>query len=102
MKPVLHPEHIVSSSFPDVENIPDTDIYSFIFEERPYPPRLSSDRVAFIDAPTGKQFTFSQLKGNVNAFARGLASKGLKEHDIVAFFSPNHVLGEVWGKADGR
>jgi long-subunit acyl-CoA synthetase (AMP-forming) len=92
MKPILHPEHIVSSALPDVRNIPDTDIYSFLFEERSYPPQQSTDRVAFIDAPSGIQLTFSQLKEKVNALARGLVRKGIKEHDVVAFFSPNHVL----------
>ena len=92
MKPILHPEHIVSSTLPDARNIPDSDIYSFIFEERSYPPQLSPDRVAFIDALSGTQVTFSQLKEKVNALARGLVRRGVKEHDVVAFFSPNHVL----------
>src|SRR5277367_6935605 len=64
MKPIIHPEHVVHSTYPDVANIPDVDIYTFMFD-RPacanYPPERSPDRIAFIDGASGLQITYSQL-----------------------------------------
>lgn len=95
MKPILHPEHVVVSTYPDVENIPDVDIYTFMFD-RPacanYPPDRSVDRIAFIDGPSGLSLSFNQLKINVNRLARALKHEiGIREHDVVCFFSTNHV-----------
>jgi long-subunit acyl-CoA synthetase (AMP-forming) len=95
MRPVIHSEHIVKSHYPDVRNIPDTDIYSFIFEREKtgnYPPIRSPDRIAFVDAPSGYELSFSKLKETVNSLARGLSHQiGIQEHDVVCFFSKNHV-----------
>jgi acyl-coenzyme A synthetase/AMP-(fatty) acid ligase len=96
MKPIIHPEHVVHSTYPDVANIPDVDIYTFMFD-RPacanYPPERSPDRIAFIDSVSGLRITYSQLKANVNQLARALKHEiGIREHDIVCFFSGNHVL----------
>jgi hypothetical protein len=96
MKPVIHPEHIVKSSYPDVTNVPDTDIYSFLFERGEignYPPPSSSSQITFIDAPSGYQLSFSELKEKVNYFATSLHHElRVREHDVVSFFSGNHVL----------
>jgi hypothetical protein len=96
MKPVIHPEHIVKSSYPDVKSIPDTDIYSFLFERREtgnYPPASSPSQIAFIDAPSGYKLSFSQLKEKVDLFARSLRHQlDVREHDVVSFYSGNHVL----------
>jgi hypothetical protein len=94
MKTIILPEHIVQSVHPDVQNIPDTDIYSFIFDrERTgnYPPQ-SGVPTAFIDAPNGYELFFSALKEKVDFLARSLYHKvGIQEHDIVCFFAKNHV-----------
>ena len=95
MRPVIHQEHIVKSNLPDVQNIPDTDIYSFIFEREGtgnYPPVQRPERIAFIDADSGCELSFSKLKEKVNSLARSLRHQvGVQEHDVVCFFSKNHV-----------
>jgi hypothetical protein len=96
MKPIIHPEHIVKSTRRDVRNVPDTDIYSFIFEREKtgnYPTEQDPKQIAFIDAPTGYEQSFSELKEKVNYLAKSLHHQiGIREHDVVCFFSKNHVV----------
>ena len=70
MKPVLHPDHVVKATYPDVANVSDTDIYTFMFERESienYPSLPSSKWIAFIDGPSGSQLFFTELKANVNS-----------------------------------
>jgi hypothetical protein len=95
----IDPSHIVSGPFQDVQ-VPDTDIYSFMFEREQvgnFPPTKNPDRIAFIDGPTGKKITFRDLKERVKVLSRGL-SKGMniKTGDVVCFFMPNHVEPEIY------
>lgn len=95
VKAQINPSHIVRGPFKDVENIPDTDIYSFMFRREEvgnFPPAMNPDRIAFIDAPSGQTITFRQLKERIDVLSRGL-SKGLniKKGDVVCFHMPNNV-----------
>jgi hypothetical protein len=92
----INPDHIVRGPWKDVNNIPDTDIYSFIFRRNEvgnFPPVKNPDLVAFIDAPTGKKLTLRDLKGRVDLLARGLSHQmKMKKDDVVCFYMPNNVL----------
>jgi hypothetical protein len=95
MKPSIHQEHVVKSHLSGVESIPDIDIYSFIFERDKhgsYPPVPSPDQVAHIDGLTGERILFIELRARVKSLARCLRHTiGLREHDVVCFYSRNHV-----------
>jgi 4-coumarate--CoA ligase len=87
-------KHIVKSPWKDVQ-IPDTDIYTFMFHREEVGsqlPVLNPDRVVFIDGPSGVNMTFRQLKLRVELLSRGLAKgMNIKTGDKICFFMPNHV-----------
>jgi hypothetical protein len=91
----INPSHIVRGPFKDVEHIPDTDIYSFMFRREEvgnFPPAHDPDRIAFIDAPSGQKITFRQLKERVGLLSRGLSTgMNIKPGEAVCFHMPNHV-----------
>jgi len=72
------------SLLPEVE-IPNISITEFILREADRVP----DREALIDGPTGRSYTYAQLKGMIYSFAGGLAAKGLVKGDTIALMSPN-------------
>ena len=72
------------SSFPDVE-IPDASLYDYLFGS------LTEEdlgRVAVTDGQT--TLTYGELKGRIDAFAGGLAARGVQPGDVVAMQVPNH------------
>ncbi len=75
---------IHKSLLPEVE-IPNVSITEFILREADRVP----DREALIDGPTGRTYTYGQLKGMIHAFAGGLAAKGLGKGDTIALMAPN-------------
>ena len=75
---------IHKSPMPDVE-IPNIPITEFILREADRVP----DREALIDGPTGRSYTYGQLKGMIHAFAGGLAARGLTKGDTIALMAPN-------------
>jgi 4-coumarate--CoA ligase len=90
----VHPEHVLRAPWKDTL-IPDTDIYTFMFERETVgnvPPTCNPDRVAFIDGPSGKSITWRRLKKRIEFLSRGLA-KGMnvKQGDAICFYMPNHV-----------
>lgn len=79
----------VKSSYPDFE-IPDVDIWSFLFErkDRAFP----ENKEIFVDADTKRSYTFGQLRESAVTFARGLkATWNWKKGDVLVVFSPNCV-----------
>jgi AMP-binding enzyme len=92
----INPSHIVRGPNKDVEQFPDTDIYSFMFRREEvgnFPPAQDPDRIAFIDAPSGQQITFRQLKNRIESLSRGFnKALNLKAGDVVCFHMPNHVV----------
>jgi acyl-CoA synthetase (AMP-forming)/AMP-acid ligase II len=79
----------VKSPYPDFE-IPDLDIWSFLFErkDRDFP----EDKTLFVDADTQRSYTFAQLRDSAVSFAHGLKSTwNWKKGDVLAIFSPNCV-----------
>ncbi len=75
---------IFSSTFPDVE-IPDVPIHEYAFARAAEFP----DRLALIDGPTGRSYTYAALHGAVKAFAGGLAKHGFGRGDTLAIVAPN-------------
>ncbi|TKA48826.1 hypothetical protein B0A49_13105 [Cryomyces minteri] len=77
------------SSYPDVE-IPDTDIWGFLFErkDRPYP----DDKVIYVDPYTNRLYTYAQVKNTAVDFGKGLkALWDWQKGDVLALFTPNCI-----------
>ncbi|MCX6432496.1 MAG: AMP-binding protein [Actinobacteria bacterium] len=72
------------SPVPDVD-IPAIPLTEYVLQEADRVP----DRPALIDGPTGRTYTYSQLKGMIHAFAGGLAARGLGRGDTIALMAPN-------------
>ncbi|CAO3624155.1 unnamed protein product [Cunninghamella blakesleeana] len=71
-------------------NIPDLDIFSFLFSPNEQNSRFSPDCVMFIDSETGKTITYAQLGSLSRRLATGwVENVGLKKGDVVAVFAPN-------------
>ncbi len=75
---------IFTSPLPDVE-IPDTALTPYVFR---HADRLA-DRVAVVDGPTGRSYTYAELYRAVRKVAGGLLAAGLERGEVVAILSPN-------------
>ena len=75
---------VFRSPLPDVV-IPDIPITEYVLREADRVP----DRPALIDGPTGRTYTYGQLKGMIHSFAGGLAARGLGRGDTIALMAPN-------------
>ncbi|OJJ08551.1 hypothetical protein ASPVEDRAFT_179986 [Aspergillus versicolor CBS 583.65] len=87
----------VSSTFPPID-IPNVDIWSFLFErkDRPYP----DDKIIYQDAETQRHYTYQTLKQRSLTFGHGLQiTFQWKQGDVLALFSPNSIDTPVvtWG-----
>ena len=47
------------------------------------------DRVALIDGPSGRSYTYSQLSDMIHRFAGGLAARGFGKGDVLGLMAPN-------------
>ncbi len=74
-----------ASPYPEVE-IPDTGVYDYLFGELS---DADANRVALVDAPTGTELTYRGLITRIDAFAAGLADRGIGVGDVVGLLSPN-------------
>ncbi|HJS71894.1 MAG TPA: 4-coumarate--CoA ligase family protein [Acidimicrobiia bacterium] len=75
---------VFHSPYPDVE-IPDIALTPEVFR---HVDRLA-DRVAVVDGPTGRSYTYAELFGAVRKTAGGLVAAGLAKGDVVAILAPN-------------
>jgi len=75
---------IYTSPFPDVP-IPDIALTEEVFR---HVGRLG-DRVAVIDGPTGRSYTYAQLHEAARRTAGGLVANGLRRGEVVAILAPN-------------
>lgn len=91
---------IYRSPLPDVD-IPDVSITPHVFRHA----EVLADRVAVVDGPTGRSYTYEELHGAVNRVAGGLAAHGFGEGDVLALLLPNlpeyviafHAMATVGG-----
>jgi 4-coumarate--CoA ligase len=72
------------SPLPDLD-IPNLSITEYVLQGADAYP----DRPALIDGPTGRTYTYGQLKGMIHSFAGGLAARGLGKGDTIALMAPN-------------
>jgi 4-coumarate--CoA ligase len=72
------------SPLADVD-IPDLPITEFVLRRAAVHP----DRPAIIDGPSGRTYTFAQLKDLVHRFAGGLAARGFGKGDTLGLMAPN-------------
>lgn len=82
------PTKIYSSSYPDLD-IKEVDLLSYIFSN---PGGTSPDHPLYIDASSGKTYTYEDVFQRTRSLANGLRkSFNLKDDDIVGLFSPNTI-----------
>ena len=74
-----------ASPFPEVD-IPSTSVYDYLFGDIA---DADLDRVALVDAKSGRQTTYREMIGRVDAFAGALAGRGIGVGDVVGLLSPN-------------
>ena len=75
----------IASPFPEVD-IPSTSVYEYLFGD------ISDedlDRIALIDAKSGRQTSYREMIARVDAFAGALAGRGIGFGDVVGLLSPN-------------
>ena len=74
-----------ASPFPEVD-IPSTSVYEFLFGDID---DADLDRVALIDAKSGRETSYREMIGRVDAFAGALSGRGIGVGDVVGLLSPN-------------
>jgi len=75
---------IFKSPHPDVA-IPDVALTPFVLGKAD---RLG-DKVAIVEAGSGRSYTFRQIKDGVHGLAAGLRARGFGKGDVLAILSPN-------------
>ncbi len=74
-----------ASPFPEVD-IPSTSVYDFLFGDID---DADLDRVALVDAKSGRQTSYREMIDRIDAFAGALAGRGIGVGDVVGLLSPN-------------
>src|SRR5215211_4051050 len=72
------------SPFPDVE-LPEIPVTQYVLQAADTHP----DRAALIDGPSGRTYTFAELRDRIHQFAGGLAAHGFKPGDTLGLMAPN-------------
>jgi acyl-CoA synthetase (AMP-forming)/AMP-acid ligase II len=75
---------IFKSPHPDVV-IPDVALTPFVLDKAD---RLG-DKVAIVEAGTGRSYTYKQIADGVHRLAAGLHARGFRKGDVLAIMSPN-------------
>jgi acyl-CoA synthetase (AMP-forming)/AMP-acid ligase II len=78
------------SPLADVE-IPQTTITAHVLHRTAEFP----DRVAMIDGPSGRCYTYAQLGEMIHRFAGGLAARGFGKGDVLGLMAPNLPAAEL-------
>ncbi|MGV0814017.1 4-coumarate--CoA ligase family protein [Mycolicibacterium boenickei] len=74
-----------ASPFPDVA-LPAVSVYDYLFADLS---PADADRIAMVDAASGTETSYGELVSRIDAFAGGLAARGIGVGDVVALLSPN-------------
>ena len=75
---------IFRSPLPDVE-LPETSIGEQVFRHAGVAP----DKVAFIDGPTGRSYTYGQIEELSRRMAGALVARGFRKGEVFAIMAPN-------------
>jgi acyl-CoA synthetase (AMP-forming)/AMP-acid ligase II len=74
-----------ASPFPEVD-IPSASIYDYLFADID---EADLDRVALVDADSGRETTYREMVDRVDAFAGALTGRGIGVGDVVGLLAPN-------------
>ena len=74
-----------ASPFQEVD-IPSTSVYDFLFADID---DAHLDKVALVDAKSGRQTSYREMIGRIDAFGGALAGRGIGVGDVVGLLSPN-------------
>ncbi|MUL80619.1 MULTISPECIES: 4-coumarate--CoA ligase family protein [unclassified Mycolicibacterium] len=74
-----------ASPFPEVE-LPTVSLYEYLFADLS---PADAGRIALVDAASGTETSYGELVSRIDAFAGGLAARGIGVGDVVALLSPN-------------
>ncbi|RAV14550.1 4-coumarate--CoA ligase family protein [Mycolicibacterium sp. GF69] len=74
-----------ASPFPEVD-IPSTSVYDYLFGDIA---EADLDRVALVDAKSGRETSYREMVARVDAFAGALTGRGIGVDDVVGLLSPN-------------
>src|SRR4029078_6729913 len=72
------------SPFPDVE-LPELPVTEDVLRGADVYP----DQPALIDGPSGRMYTFAEVRDRVHRFAGGLAARGFRPGDTLGLMAPN-------------
>lgn len=78
-------EHVFGSRFPAVTVPDDMTLPQFVLQNA----ELYADKVAFVEAVTGKQITYSDVVRGTTRFGKALRSLGLSKGQVVIVVLPN-------------
>lgn len=74
-----------ASPFPEVD-IPSASVYNYLFSRLN---EVDADRVALVEAKTGRATTYREMVGRINTFAGALAGRGIGVGDVIGLLVPN-------------
>ncbi len=74
-----------ASPFPEVD-IPSASIYDYLFARLD---DADADRVALIEARSGRATTYREMVARINTFAGALAGRGIGVGDVIGLLAPN-------------
>ncbi|XP_050204728.1 4-coumarate--CoA ligase-like 1 [Mercurialis annua] len=83
--PAPSSEHIFRSRFPAVPVPENVTIPEFVLQDA----ELYADKVAFVEAVTGKSYTYGEVANESRRFAKALRSIGLRKGEVVIVVLPN-------------
>ncbi len=74
-----------ASPFPEVD-IPTASVFDYLFADITDD---DIDRVALVDAKSGRQTTYREMMARIDSFAGALAARGIGVGDVVGLLAPN-------------
>ncbi|MFI5283030.1 MAG: 4-coumarate--CoA ligase family protein [Candidatus Dormibacterales bacterium] len=75
---------VFRSPHPDL-NIPNVALTPFVLARA----QELGPKVAIVEAPTGRSYTYGEINAGVRRFAAGLHARGFRKGDVLAILSPN-------------
>ncbi|KAA8528966.1 hypothetical protein F0562_033546 [Nyssa sinensis] len=78
-------EHIFRSLYPSVPVPNDVTLPDFVLQDA----ELYASKVAFVEAVTGKEYTYGEVVRDIRRFAKALRSLGLRKGKVVVVVLPN-------------
>ncbi len=83
-----------SSPFPEVD-IPTASVYDYLFSGLSSPEDSNADRVALIDAKSGRRTSYREMVARIDSFAGAVASRGFGVGDVIGLLAPNSSVFAV-------